>query len=173
MPPNVDEFASASDPVDETPQDGQRAAFAALPTGVTVLTTTTKRGPAGMTASAVSSLSLDPPLVLLCLTRQSQMLKRIHERQAFVINILPAGTEAIATAFAAPGTTPEHRFAGIGWHEYEALPVLTDALALIACTVETVHPGGDHMILIGRSFSSIRRPGEPLVRHAGSFRRLS
>ncbi|SOE07562.1 flavin reductase family protein [Streptomyces sp. Ag109_G2-15] len=150
-----------------------RAAFSQLPTGVTVITTTTAAGPAGVTASAVCSLSLDPPLVLLGIGARSQTLERIRSRGNFLVNVLPVGASATASAFAAPGTSPEARFTAVPWHTYEDMPALDDALAWVACSVERTYPGGDHVIVIGRALDCRHRDGQPLVRHAGRYRQLA
>ncbi|MEU3550874.1 flavin reductase family protein [Streptomyces longwoodensis] len=150
-----------------------RAAFAQLPTGVTVVTTLTTAGPAGVTASAVCSLSLDPPLVLLGIGARSQTLERILDSGRFLVNVLPVGASATASAFAAPGTSPESRFASVPHHTYEGLPALDDALAWVACSVERTYPGGDHTVVIGHADRCRNDEGQPLVRHAGRYRQLA
>ncbi|GHE15478.1 flavin reductase family protein [Streptomyces alanosinicus] len=153
-----------------------RAAFAQLPTGVTVVTTTTAAGPAGATASAVCSLSLEPPLVLLGIGARSQTLERILDSGRFLVNVLPVGASATASAFAAPGTSPEARFTSVPsvpHHPYEGLPALDEALAWVACSVHRTYPGGDHVIVIGHVDHCRHGEGQPLVRHAGRYRRLA
>jgi len=118
-------------------------------TGVSVVTARDgKDAPVGTTANAISSVSLDPPLLLACLARSSETLAAIRENGRFAINILAADQRHHSDRFAKKG-------AAVGAHEVEfadhehGVPVLPGALATIACTVESIHRAGDHDIVVG------------------------
>ncbi|GAB3861810.1 flavin reductase family protein [Micromonospora andamanensis] len=150
-----------------------REAFAHLPAAVTVVTTLTPDGPAGMTASAVSSLSLDPPLLLICAANTSGTLARLRAHGRFAVNTLPAGHRTLAHTFANPEPHPGHRFTCVPYRIVDAVPVLSDALTVFTCAVEQTHPGGDHTIVVGRITAVSHHPGQPLLWHARSYRRLA
>ena len=116
--------------------------------GVVVVTGATEAGPAGLTCQSFTSLSLDPPLVLLSTARTSTTWPRIEETGRFAVNVLAEDQHAISDAFAVRGGD---KFAGRAWHA-GALgnPLLDGALAHIECDVDAVHEGGDHLVVIGR-----------------------
>lgn len=149
-----------------------RAAMALLPTGVTVVTAPGPEGPAGATANAVTSLSLDPPLMLACLDRGSRTLAAVVEAGRFAISVLRAEQAELARAFAGPLTHAE-RFSEVPWSDRAGVPVLDEALAWIACELRDRHDGGDHVIVTGRVAAlGAGAPGDPLVFHAGTYRGL-
>src|SRR5437764_12727376 len=117
-------------------------------TGVTVVTTRDQAGkPIGMTASSVASVSLDPPLVLVSVARDNDMLPALKAADRFVLNVLAADQEAISRRFA-----EEHpnRFDGIGYREtLQGMPVLEGVLASIECEKDGEGPGGDHRVCLG------------------------
>ena len=119
-------------------------------TGVTVVTSVNADGePAGTTANAVTSLSLDPPLVLVCFDLGSVTLRAIRGHGAFVVNVLAAPQQQLSANFARRGLAVawdgvRHRRGPTG------SPRLDDALAVLECTVEHALPGGDHEIVVGR-----------------------
>jgi flavin reductase (DIM6/NTAB) family NADH-FMN oxidoreductase RutF len=123
-----------------------REAVAHFATGVTVITTMHDGRPAGMTASAVASLSLDPVLLLVCINNRLPTHEAIEASRRFVVNVLGEGQEELALRFARPA---EDKFAGIELHEDTELPVLRDAIATFVCDVHERFPGGDHSIFIG------------------------
>lgn len=155
----------------EQRQQGFRHVMAELPSGVTVLTTASTNGPVGMTTSAVTSLSMDPMLILACLHNRSGTLALILRHQAFAVNVLPATMDDVSRTFAEK-PLPE-RFSGVPHHYQDTVPVLDDALASITCRVHTTHPGGDHTILIGSVTNTARHQGQPLLRHRGAYRGLT
>lgn len=143
-----------------------------FPTGVAVVTASGEQGPAGLTTNAFSSLSLDPPLVLVCFDRASRTLAIVRERRRFAVNILRAGQEDLARLFAGKAPHPE-KFAAVTHTADRGVPVLDDALAWLVCDLEAMHPGGDHDIGIGAVTALGDDPdGEPLVFHDGKFRTL-
>jgi flavin reductase (DIM6/NTAB) family NADH-FMN oxidoreductase RutF len=127
-----------------------RQAMGEFATGVTVVTSIADDGePVGTTASAVTSLSLDPPLVLVCLDRESVTLRAIRSRGSFVVNVLAAPQQHLSANFARRGLAAawegvRHRTGPTG------SPRLHGVLAALECTVENRLPGGDHEIVIGR-----------------------
>jgi 3-hydroxy-9,10-secoandrosta-1,3,5(10)-triene-9,17-dione monooxygenase reductase component len=148
-----------------------RRAFARLAAGVTVVTTMSPDGPKGMTATAVCSLSLDPPLVLACLHNRSRTLAAVRDAGAFAVNILRADQAGTATAFATP-MADQARFAGVAHRLHDGLPVLAAALAWVTCGVAATYPGGDHTIVLGAVTGIGLGDGQPLVRQRGRYRLL-
>ena len=140
--------------VEESPADVSssefRQAMGHFATGVTIVTSVDEEGePVGTTASAVSSLSLDPPLVLVCFDLGSLTLRAIRGHGAFVVNVLAAPQEHLSTNFARRGLAAawdgvRHRPGPTG------SPRLDGVLAVLECTVEHSLPGGDHEIVVGR-----------------------
>jgi flavin reductase (DIM6/NTAB) family NADH-FMN oxidoreductase RutF len=127
-----------------------RHAMGHFATGVTVITSVDAAGqPVGTTANAVTSLSLDPPLVLACFDLGSLTLQAIRGHGAFVVNVLGAPQQQLSANFARRGLTAawdgvRHRRGPTG------TPRLDDVLAVLECTVEHSLPGGDHEIIVGR-----------------------
>ena len=127
-----------------------RDAMGHFATGVTVITSVGADGePVGTTASAVTSLSLDPPLVLVCFDLGSVTLRAIRGHGAFVVNVLAAPQRQLSANFARRGLAAawdgvRHR------HGPTGSPRLEDVLAVMECTVERALPGGDHEIIVGR-----------------------
>ena len=150
-----------------------RHAMGHFATGVTVVTSVDEDGkPVGTTASAVSSLSLDPPLVLACFDVQSLTLRAIREHGAFAINVLATSQQQLSANFARRGWAAawdgvRHRRGITG------SPRLEDVLAVLECTVENVHPGGDHEIVVGRvaDVEVAYRDAAPLLHWRGSYLR--
>jgi len=148
-----------------------RQAFAVVPTGVSVITTAGQDGPRGMTASAVCSVSLDPLLVLVCIDNRSETLRAIRENGTFAINVLGEAHAAVSSVFAGRAT-PAEKFSTVSCRQVNGSPVLDEALAWVTCDVHATAPGGDHTIVVGSVSATEVRDGEPLVRHAGRYRRL-
>ena len=148
-----------------------REAVAHFATGVTVITTVHEGKPAGMTASAVASLSLDPVLLLVCIANRLPTHQAIESSRRFVVNVLGEGQEELALRFARPA--PD-KFAGIALDSDHELPVLADAIAHFVCDVHERFPGGDHSIFTGlvRSCAAVRgkRPLLYFRSGFGSFR---
>ncbi|WP_128377275.1 flavin reductase family protein [Streptomyces cavernae] len=151
-----------------------RDVLAHLPAGVSVITTDGPLGPAGMTASAVCSLSMDPPLVLVCLANRSRTLARLLDHGTFAVNVLRQDQEHIARKFADPDTGGHNRFAAAAHrHEADGALILDDALAWLSCRVEETHPGGDHMIVTGRIRALGHTHSRPLIWYARRFNSLA
>lgn len=137
-------------------------------TGVAVVTTATEGGPVGMTVNSLTSVSLEPTLVLVCLKQDSRTSAAIHEANRFVINILDYRQRSISNAFARPG---DDHFAGIEYTSTDGLPILTGALGHLRCRVWDTYDGGDHRIVVGEVIACDRAAGDPLVFYAGSYAR--
>jgi len=143
-------------------------------TGVSVITARDADGaPVGTTANAVSSVSLDPPLLLACLARGSETLTAIRGTGRFAVNILAAEQRHHSDRFARKGEATRTHEVDFDDHEH-GVPVLPGALATIACEVEAIHPAGDHEIVIGDArHLHHREPGtEPLLFWRGSYSKL-
>lgn len=126
-----------------------RGAMASFPAGVTIVTTAVDDQPCGTTVSAFSSLSLDPPLVLVCLAKTSRTLQDVRRTGRFCVNILAEGQEALAYAFAKSGAND--RFDSAAFRPgVVGDPVLAGCAATVECTLQESFAGGDHDILVGR-----------------------
>lgn len=145
--------------------------MARVPTGVTVVAALAPEGPVGATANAVTSLSLDPPLMLACLERESRTLAAIDASGRFGVSVLRSDHAPLARSFAtkAPHTEKWH---AVPWTERSGVPVLTEALAWVTCELRERHPGGDHVILTGTVLDLGEAEGDPLVFHGGEYRGL-
>jgi flavin reductase (DIM6/NTAB) family NADH-FMN oxidoreductase RutF len=148
-----------------------REALAAYPTGVTVVTAIGANGPSGATANAVTSLSLDPPMMLACLDRGSRTLTSVRAQGRFGVNALAAGQDDLARRFSGKNPEPE-QWEGVEWSEAEQLPRLTGALMWVACELRDLIDGGDHLILTGNVVEADSREGQPLLFHRGDYRDL-
>ena len=144
-----------------------REAVAHFATGVTVITTVRDERPAGMTASAVASLSLDPVLLLVCIDNRLPTHEAIEASRRFVVNVLGEGQEELALRFARPAVD---KFAGVALASHSDLPVLEEAIAWFVCDVHERFPGGDHSIFTGlvRECGAVRGK-RPLVYFRSSF----
>ncbi|GAA3060467.1 flavin reductase family protein [Streptomyces glomeratus] len=142
-------------------------------TGVTVITAPAaegEAGPAGFACQSFSSLSLDPPLVVFLVGRTSRTWPRIARAGVFCVNVLGADQGELCRGFAVSGGD---KFAGVG-HEpapFSGSPRLAGATAWIDCAIHAVHPGGDHLIVVGRveALGSGDGTDAPLLFHKGRF----
>jgi flavin reductase len=149
----------------------QRKIMGQFATGVTVVTTDGEAGPHGLTANAVASLSLVPPLVLVAVDKRAHSLDHIKKNRCFAVNILRLDQEEISRRFATPGPKD---LIGLGiTTATTTAPVLSDCLAFVDCRVVEILPGGDHEIFIGEIVAGGFHGGEPLLYHAGGYRRLA
>jgi flavin reductase (DIM6/NTAB) family NADH-FMN oxidoreductase RutF len=141
-----------------------------LPTGVTVVTTLLPDGaPCGLTASAVCSLSLNPPLVLVCIDRDADSYEPIRAAGTFSVNVLPAEQEGLARRFAGEQQSQE-KFDGVAYRtESTGAPILDIALAWVDCRVCAEYAGGDHTIFVGEVLAGGAREGTPLLYYRGGY----
>lgn len=158
----------ASPPVDPA---SFRASLARFASGVTVLTLRDRDGrDCGMTATAFSSLSLDPPLILVCVGHAASIAPSLADATHFAVHLLAAEQAPLARRFAEKDVD---RFAGLTVRRGTAdLPLLDGALATLQCRIQARHPGGDHEIIVGEVLAAASRDGEPLVYFRGGYREL-
>lgn len=140
-------------------------------TGVTIVTTCDADArPSGLTVSAFASLSLDPPLVLVCVDHKSQTYPALRETGRFAVNVLTTGQEALSRRFA---STRLDKFDGLPYRISElGLPLLASALAHIECVTVSTHVEGDHTIFVGRVERAAGDDGEPLLYFRGRYNGL-
>ena len=149
----------------------QRRIMGKFATGVTVASTKLGDETWGMTANAVTSLSLDPPLVLLAVVRESQSHAKFKDAGCFALNILSADQEEISTRFASSGPKD---FADLDTKEAQTgAPILADALGWVDCKLVEILSGGDHDIFIGEILAGDARDVEPLLFYHGKYARLA
>lgn len=151
--------------------DRFRTALSGLPTGVTIVSASGAEGPAGATANAVCSLSIEPMLMLACLDRGSRTLLAVQAANRFGISVLHAGQEEIARSFATKEPVAE-KWSGVAWSDRDGLPAIDDALLWIGCDLRDVVAAGDHVIVTGEVRALETSDGTPLVFHAGEYRPL-
>jgi flavin reductase (DIM6/NTAB) family NADH-FMN oxidoreductase RutF len=149
-----------------------RTALRSFATGVTVVTTRDREGhPSGLTASAFTSVSLDPPLVLVCVDHAATAHPDFRERGWFAVNILRREQEALSRRFAVSGG---EKFRGVACHEGRTgLPLLDGALATLECRIVEAHEAGDHTIFIAQVEAASVAEGQPLVYFHGSYHGLT
>jgi flavin reductase (DIM6/NTAB) family NADH-FMN oxidoreductase RutF len=141
-------------------EDELRRAFGSFMTGVTVVTTADADGtPIGFTANSFTSVSMDPPLLLVCPGKHVASYDVFCTTENFAVTILAEGQEAISNNFA---SGPEDRFSNVRWHrDKNGCPLIDSACATFSCRVHNRHEAGDHMILVGEitAFSHFDKPG--------------
>ena len=149
-----------------------RTALSRFASGVTVVTL---RGaderPLGITVSAFSSLSLEPPLVLVCIDRKAYVHDAFQAGGVFVVNILGAHQEHLSRLFA---SREPDKFQGLGYGAgLDGAPVLADALATIECRIRHAYEGGDHTIFVGEvEHTAVRDDAHPLLYYRGGYARV-
>lgn len=136
------------------------------------MTIVTTAGPAGLTASAICSLSLDPLLMIVCLDNGSRTLERVRSTGRLAVNVLSRDQEAVAATFATKAPDAE-KFAAVSWHEVDGLPVLDGTVAWLAGELQQLVSGGDHQIGITRVTHAESAGGEPLLHWRGGYRTLA
>lgn len=162
----VREYRTGSDP--RTLRD----ALGCFATGVTVVTCLDAKGrPAGLTANSFTSVSLDPPLLLVCVHKQAASAGALINAEHFAVNVLQTGQQPASIRFS---TRHEDRFGTTPWScgEFGA-PILKDSLGVFECGRYGVHDGGDHHILVGKvAKASFDANLDPLLFFRGKYRRL-
>jgi flavin reductase (DIM6/NTAB) family NADH-FMN oxidoreductase RutF len=141
-------------------------------TGVTIITTRDAEGrPYGLTANAFTSLSLDPPLVLICIDRKAETFSHFYASRYFVVNILTDAQQDLSTRFAKSGG---FKFEGVAYETNAVgVPVLDGTLAHVECALVETHEAGDHVIHVGRVEQFGVRSGNPLLFFQGRYRQLA
>ena len=164
--PATREFRTGSDP--RTLRD----ALGCFATGVTVVTCLDAAGaPIGLTANSFTALSLDPPLLLVCVAKSSTSAGPLGSAAAFAVNVLQTRQQPASITFS---SRVEDRFGSTEWTIGEhGAPVLMESLSVFECRHHAIHDGGDHFILVGEVVkASFERGHDPLLYFRGRYRRL-
>ena len=163
--PTRHEYRSGHDP--RTLRD----ALGCFATGVTVVTCLSNGVPAGLTVNSFTSVSLDPPLLLVCIAKRAATAEALITASHFAINVLQTGQQPASIRFS---TRDEDRFGATPWACGEAgAPILKDSLGVFECERYAVYDGGDHHILMGRVVKASFDAGlDPLLYIRGRYRRL-
>jgi len=164
---------SAMDP-SAVEADRFRAALRLVPEPVAIVTTMHDGHRHGLTATAFSSVSAEPPQILVCVNQRATSSALIRDSRRFAVNFLATGHRPLAEAFARSG---ENRIEHFGLAQWTALasgaPVLVDAVAALDCALVRHELVGTHLVLIGRVVDVALGQGEPLLYRAGQFGRLA
>jgi flavin reductase (DIM6/NTAB) family NADH-FMN oxidoreductase RutF len=151
--------------------DEFRSVLGRFPSGVTVVTTKATDGSdQGMTVSAFCSVSLEPPLVLICIEKTASVYDALTSAPGFVVNILSAKQEQIARRFS---IVDIDRFEGVGFSRTQnGIVVLDDVLGIIECRKFALHDAGDHTIILGEVEATRAENGSPLMYYRGGYAQL-
>ena len=172
---NAHDFSILRQAADDDAGAGFRSAMRHLASGVSVITTGQGEARTGLTATSVSSLSMEPPSLLVCINRASATLRATRETNVFGVNFLAAGHRDVADRFAGRGNlSGAARFQGREWISLvTGAPLLADALAAIDCTVDTIMEWSTHAVVIGR-VEAVHQPGgaQTLVHWRRAYRDL-
>ena len=152
-------------------QHAFRAVLGRFATGVTIVTAAGPRNrDVGITVTAFSSVSLEPPLVSICIDHSASVYNAMAKAKHFVVNILSEGQEALARRFAEPGP---NRFDGIGFDRGQnGAVILMEVLGYVECSVVARHEAGDHDIIIGEVEVAMADEGKPLLYYRGGYAQL-
>jgi flavin reductase (DIM6/NTAB) family NADH-FMN oxidoreductase RutF len=141
-----------------------------FPTGVAILTTVHDGERHGMTANSITSVSLDPVLILVCLVREARTALAIQKSGRFAVNFLAEHQEEVSRRFSVAG---QDHFEGLELEEDESgLPLLPGGTAYLVCRVTELVEAGDHDVVLAEVERAGERGGAPLVFHLGGYRRL-
>ena len=148
-----------------------RRACARFATGITVVTVVDSGGhPHGLTVNSFTSVSLAPPLILICLDHRARVTQFFHPGKHFGINVLNEAQREISDYFA---STKRDRFNGVEWKPGgTGVPLLPHGLAFFECAVRNKVPAGDHEIVIGEVVEARAEEGRPLIYYASGYRKL-
>ena len=138
-------------------------------TGVSVITAEGETGPAGATANALTSLSLTPPLVLVCFNLSSRTLSAVRESERFCINMLSAEQESVSRLFATK-RSQEEKFGEIAYRLEHGAPIMENTLAWLVCTLDSELRRGDHVVAIGQVVEGeFDAAAQPLLFYRASY----
>ena len=147
-----------------------KLAMSHFASGVTVVTTEQEGTAYGMTVAAFSSLSLHPPLVLVCIEKSVRTHEAIAASGKFAVSILAAGQADVSNRFA---SRSEDKFSGVATHRAESgVPLIDGAVTTLECTLREQFPGGDHSIFIGEVVAIETAEGTPLLYYRSGYREL-
>lgn len=148
--------------------DSFKAAMRHFPTGVTVVTSVREGQPRGLTVSSFASVSVDPPLVLICINREARSYLYISESKIFCVNILAGNQARLAERFASK--MRDNQFEGVAFETGQTgAAILSGCVAHLECEVAEEHHAGTHSVFIGRVVACASRPGSPLGYYNGAF----
>src|SRR5271165_6187913 len=153
-----------------------RRALGQFATGVTVVTV--ENGPRrvhGMTANSFTSVSLNPPLISVCVDHRAHLLPLLKEKRLFGINVLKEDQQLLSEFFArADQPQKEEAYLHVKFHwTAENIPLMDNVLCQVACRLHDAHVAGDHTIVVGEVLSATLYPGEPLLFFRGGYTRIS
>ncbi|MBF6650495.1 MULTISPECIES: flavin reductase family protein [unclassified Methylobacter] len=159
MPVNADDF---------------KKALQQWASGVTVVTTQSEKfGVQGMTVTAFSSVSVNPPQILVCINDSADTGAGIEESRCFAVNVLNSEQQGVSNQFAG-GSSQKERFENTAWEPgITGSPILTDSIVSLDCRVVEKVRAGTHWIIIGEVQDTICRPGNPLLYYCGNYRQLA
>jgi flavin reductase (DIM6/NTAB) family NADH-FMN oxidoreductase RutF len=142
--------------------------------GVAVVTSQSEKfGLRGMTVTAFSSVSAEPPQILVCLNHSADTGEGIDQNQRFAVNILNADQQDVSNNFSG-GSSQEERFANAAWHlGSTGVPILDESLMSLECKVIEKVRAGTHWVIIGEVQEAISRSGEPLLYFRSNYRQLA
>jgi flavin reductase (DIM6/NTAB) family NADH-FMN oxidoreductase RutF len=140
--------------------------MASVCTPVSVVTALDRDRPHGTTVSAFASLSLDPPMVLVALDRRSDVLALVRRTGRFGVNVLASSHVELALAFARKGAA---KFTGVPWVVEHGVPRIPDAGGFLACRVDRLVDGGDHLVVLADVLNAETVAAPPLTYHARTF----
>jgi flavin reductase (DIM6/NTAB) family NADH-FMN oxidoreductase RutF len=151
--------------------DSFRRSCAAFATGITVTTVTGADGsPQGLTANSFTSVSWDPPLVLICLDKRASVYCHFINAAAYTIHVLAEDQKELSIRFSSPAND---RFAGLNWRAGSlGAPLIEGCLATLECAIERVVDAGDHTLFLGAVQCTDCRPGKPLLYFDSCYSRL-
>jgi len=152
-----------------------RQALGCFATGVTVITVDNEGQVQGMTANAFASVSLDPPLVLVCVGHRARTHAHLHAKKRFGVNVLAEDQQDISEYYARTAQDHEHAERDAGAHfdrTAHGTPVLSGALAYLECRLHTSQDAGDHTIFIAEVEEVVVREGEPLLYDRSGYRAI-
>ncbi len=142
--------------------------------GVAVVTSQSEKyGLRGMTVTAFTSVSVEPPQILVCLNQSADTGENIDQNQSFAVNILNADQQDVSNNFSG-GSSQEDRFANVAWHKgVTGVPILDESLMSLECKVIEKVSAGTHWVIIGEVQASSCRSGEPLLYFKGNYRQIA
>jgi len=153
-----------------------RKAMGCFATGVTIITVDQDGEIHGMTANAFSSVSLDPPLVLVCVDHRARTHAHLHARKRFGVNVLSSSQQAISEYYAQSSDLEKHQHAETAGARFtrtaHGTPILEGALAYLECRLHSTQAAGDHTIFIAEVEHVELREGEPLLYFRSCYREL-
>lgn len=143
-------------------------------TGVTIITTVSASGQMhGLTANAFTSVSLEPPLLLISVDKKAESYPCFEQSKVFTVNILSDSQEALSRKFAVTGTGSD-KFTGVAFRAGgNGAPIILGAIAHIECRLYASYEGGDHTLFLGEILEAETREGKPLLFYRGGYRGIS